>query len=99
MDTPVIGKSIKVWLPGETPWAEVIATNEDGTFLAKIANTLLPEMSQVERAIYCGCPGVNIPTTKHKFKFGDLIRFMKDPEYNVYIPVTTFASDTGKASA
>lgn len=41
MTTPKIGETVKVWLPGETPWAECVAVNPDGSWLGRIDNDLV----------------------------------------------------------
>lgn len=38
---PTIGNAVKVCLPGETPWAECVAVNADGSWLGRIDNNLV----------------------------------------------------------
>lgn len=40
-DKPEIGESIKVWLPGESPWVDVIGRLPDGRILGSIQNDLV----------------------------------------------------------
>lgn len=37
---PIVGKGVKVWLTGETPWAEVIFKLPDGRWIGRIDNDL-----------------------------------------------------------
>lgn len=41
MRTYNIGDDVKVWLPGESPWAIVLAPLPDGRLLARINNDLM----------------------------------------------------------
>lgn len=36
-----VGEDVKVWLPGESPWAIVLAELPDGRLLARINNDLM----------------------------------------------------------
>lgn len=47
------GDYVKVSLPGETPWAEVLAV-EPGGFVGRIANKLFTEYSDQDRQAWCG---------------------------------------------
>lgn len=46
---PEVGEYIKVWLPGETPWAECVSLNPDGSWQGRIANHLFAQRSEFER--------------------------------------------------
>jgi hypothetical protein len=54
-----VGELVKVSLPGESPWAEVIEIYPDGTWLGRIDNHLWGGNAVVD----------------HDYKFGDLILF------------------------
>lgn len=41
MNTPEIGSHIKVFIPGESPWAIVVATEDDGRVAARFDNHLV----------------------------------------------------------
>lgn len=36
-----IGEMAKVWLPGETPWAECMGTKPNGTWIGRLDNDLV----------------------------------------------------------
>lgn len=75
MTTPAPGSFAKVFLPGESPWAEVIKVNENGTWIGRIANRLFAEMTDAERDVQAGggsccmthscTPGSATPAGRH----------------------------------
>lgn len=79
---PVPGAFAKVSLPGETPWAECVKVNEDGTWLGRIANHLFAEMTDAERdaviAPTFGRGGAPLPRL-HSYKQDDLVLWRKEP--------------------
>ena len=95
-----VGESVKVWLPGETPWAECVATYPDGTWEGRIANRLFAEMSDEERATILGVmwsipivpgPKPRLATAEdlprlHSFKEGQVVRFRRDEDNGVWEP-------------
>jgi hypothetical protein len=100
MTMPKIGEFIKVWLPGESPWAECVSVNHDGTWEGRIANRLFAEMSDEERATIIGemwcipiipghkprlMTGADLPRL-HDFKHGQVVRFRRSTEAPVWEP-------------
>lgn len=62
---------IKCRLPGETPWARIVAVHPDGSVSAELANRLMPERTADElREIF----GATIPVL-HAYKRGDVELF------------------------
>lgn len=86
-ELPKLGECVKVCLPGETPWAEVIAVNER-TFIGKIVNKLYREFSEIEKAKFLkdGFGTVKQLPELHKYKFGDEITFRRDENDLVWEP-------------
>ena len=41
MATPSVGETVKVWLPGESPWAECVAVLGDGSWIGRLDNDLV----------------------------------------------------------
>lgn len=82
----MIGETIKVYLPGESPWAEITA-EEDGRVKARILNKLFHEFSEHEQARWLGDHfGTVKPLERlHSYKQGDELWFTKD-EHNNWIP-------------
>ena len=39
--TPSVGEAVKVWLPGESPWAECVAVLADGSWIGRLDNDLV----------------------------------------------------------
>lgn len=72
-----IGSLIKVGLPGETPWAEVVSIVDAKSFIGRIDNKLFREYSEIEKARFLSD---NFGTVKslpelHKYKKDDLVLF------------------------
>jgi hypothetical protein len=97
---PEIGESVKVWLPGETPWAECVAVHPDGTWEGRIANRLFAEMTDEERALIVGemwdipvIPGpkprlatvADLPRL-HSYKQDQVVRFRQSTAAPVWEP-------------
>lgn len=38
---PKVGECVQFWLPGESPWVEVVAVLPDGSFIGRIDNDLI----------------------------------------------------------
>lgn len=86
---PAIGDTIKVHLPGESPWAECLAVHDDGSWDGKIINKLIHEYSEHERAQFTKrWFGTAQPLPKaHDFKQGQIIRFCPDEDMpHVWVP-------------
>jgi hypothetical protein len=71
---PQIGESVKVHLPSESPWADCVATNADGSWIGEIHNDL-------------------VNTRNHGLKFGDRVRFIRDPDPTLPIWVAAFLTN------
>ena len=87
----VIGDCIKVFLPGESPWAEVIQISED-MVKAKIVNTLFHEHTKEQQAEFTSD---NFDTAEplprlHNFKQGEEIWFERG-EFGEWVPVANQA--------
>lgn len=100
LPNPEVGKMVKVWLPGETPWAECIAVHPDGTWEGRIANRLFAEMSDEERALVLGemwnipiVPGpkprlasaADLPRL-HGYKQDQVVRFRRGSDTPIWEP-------------
>jgi hypothetical protein len=73
-----VGELYKVYLPGETPWAECLALHEDGTWEGRIDNKLIGSMTEAERAAVAAdmFPGsIGFLPSLHNFKENDVVRF------------------------
>lgn len=73
------GDAIKVFLPGESPWAIVVKVHKDGSFDGKIDNKLRTDMSEHEMAQFTKkfFGTVKPLPVLHDYHFGDIIRFCK----------------------
>lgn len=89
MTIPTVGSHIKVYLPGESPWAEVLEVN--GPLVkARIVNKLFREYSREEQR---GWTGDNFGTPEplpelHTFKKGDELWFERQGKFNNWQPVS-----------
>ena len=83
-----IGDMIKVFLPGESPWAEVIEINEP-LFKGRIANRLFHEMSFESQGEFTGDNfGTADPLPKlHDFKQDDEVWFERQGKHQSWEPV------------
>lgn len=85
-----VGEFYKVFLPGESPWAECVAVHPDGTWEGRIDNTLIGSMSEADRlkvgkAMFDGAT-TPLPSL-HGFKRNDVVRFKRsDDEFKVWVP-------------
>lgn len=72
----MIGQSIKVLLPGERPWVQVIEEADD-KFKGKIINTLFRELSEHEQARFMKRETGEVQQLPelHSFKKGDEVWF------------------------
>lgn len=82
-----IGDTIKVFLPGESPWAEIVEVDE-AMVKARIINKLFTEYSGEEQAEFTGREfGTAEPLAKlHDFKQGDEVWFEKG-KFDEWVPV------------
>lgn len=75
-EKPEIGEMIKVFLPGESPWAECVAVEPDGTWHGRIDNFLIAQSDELRQAIVDRDWGGGEPLKKlHGFKQNDVVRF------------------------
>lgn len=77
-----IGDIIKVYLPGESPWAECISMNEDGSFIGKIANELIATNLELRKS-FSKKMGGELLESLHDFKKNDLVLF-KEKDYGEF---------------
>lgn len=96
MESVILGKSYKVHLPGESPWAECLAIHDDGTWEGRIDNELVGSKTEVERRHLAselfGENSTPIPSL-HDFRFGDIVRFKieKATGYEIWVPAEPIA--------
>lgn len=74
---PVVGAFIKVWLPGETPFAECLAVYDDGTWQGRIDNHLVAQRSDADRAkigqrLFPDSDAAPLPSL-HNYRQGDIV--------------------------
>ena len=83
----MIGDTIKVYLPGESPWAEVME-EANGTVKARIINKLFNEYSEHEQAQFMKREMGDVKPLEqlHVFRKGDEIWFRKG-DYDEWVPV------------
>ena len=75
--TPGIGQEVKVWLPGEWPWAECVSQEGDGTWHGRILNQTVAESASVRASLSSEWFDSPEPLPKlHEFKLGDLVHFV-----------------------
>lgn len=74
---PDIGELIKVSLPGEAPWVEVISHTEEG-FMGRIENKLFNELSEFEKAHFLKNEWGTVKALPklHDYKREDIIEFV-----------------------
>lgn len=85
-----VGESLKVWLPGESPWAECTAIYPDGSWDGRINNKLIAEYSDTERARFFkdSFGTTRSPPKLHDFKQGQVVRFARqiEDEIELWVP-------------
>ena len=90
---PKIGEMAKVFLPGESPWAECLVIHEDGTWEGGIRNTLFAqrpahERRQITDSMF-GVGGDALPSL-HNFKQDQVVRFKRRIDekngYEIWVP-------------
>lgn len=87
-----IGDQIKVFLPGESPWAEVVE-EADGMVKGRILNKLFHEHTPEQQAEFTGREfGTAEPLKKlYDFKQGDEVWFERG-EHNEWVPAPNQAA-------
>lgn len=88
---PQPGEYAKVFLPGESPWAECVRVNEDGTWLGRISNKLFHEMSEADRRAFLGehfKKDGPLPPKLHNFTQNEMVLFGVEHGngYSVWVP-------------
>ena len=80
-----IGEFVKVHLPGESPWAEVVTITDSG-FIGRIDNKLFHEMSEIEQARFNKDQfGTVKPLPQlHKHCENDLVEFVRNEEHGIW---------------
>lgn len=84
-----IGQFVKVFLPGESPWAEVVRFLPDGRWLGRIVNHLVSSDHEFSRQCSREWFGVDTPLPQlHDFKLDDLIIFerRKHDDFELWEP-------------
>lgn len=73
---PTVGQLAKVWLPGETPWAECMAVLADGKWVGRIDNKLIGESAEArEREGKLWGPNAGPLPKLHDFRQNQLVIF------------------------
>lgn len=82
-----IGGFVKVFLPGESPWTEVIILTADG-FMGRIDNKLLNEYSEFEQASFSktNFGTVSLLPILHTYKRNDVVEFAWEDEQGIFTP-------------
>jgi len=92
--TVAVGDLIKVLLPGERPWAEVLTVYPNGQIAARIDNKLFHEYSDDQRRDWeqgSFGEGGSIPKL-HDFKCDDVVVFEFDAEEGWWMPAESRGS-------
>lgn len=88
VEIPKRGDVVKVWLPGETPYAICVEEGE-GSWMGCILNKLFREYSEHEQARWLGKEWgkgfVKLPE-KHQYKKFDVLEFVRNEEYGTWEP-------------
>lgn len=88
---PEIGTYAKVWLPGESPWAECVGQLVNNMWVGRISNDLVGTMSDAERQAlteqWFGEGHRALPKL-HNFKRGDIVVFRAEQGdgYEIWVP-------------
>ena len=83
------GEFYKVVLPGETPWAQVVAVREDGTWEGRIDNKLVGSLPEAERAELSRLwfnSNEPLPSL-HNYKQHDVVRLGWSEKDRGYVPL------------
>lgn len=77
-EPPPVGAAVKVWVPGETPWAVCVFVYADGTWEGRIDNHLFGSALAAKRLQMVRDMGFDVqeaPDAAHNYKYGDVIRW------------------------
>lgn len=87
---PKVGDVYKVFLPGESPWAECVRVNADDTWEGKILNKLFHEhTADAQNAFLAETFGTAEPLPKlHDFKQDQIVKFKMEiaEDYEIFVP-------------
>jgi hypothetical protein len=86
---PKVGEMVKVWLPGETPWAECLAVLPDHQWVGRIDNELLAENAGWRAQIAKEQFNSDVPLAQlHNYKQNDRVIFEIEAGagYEVWVP-------------
>ena len=91
LPNPKVGETVKVYLRGESPWAECVALHDDGSWEGRIVNRLVAERSEQERrdaARHAGFGGDRPMPSLHNYRQGQTIRFKRLAAvyYEIWVP-------------
>lgn len=76
MTPPAVGAIAKVLLPGESPWAECVAVEPDGSWQGRIVNWLVGQDPKLRQALVDRDWGGGEPLPQlHDFKQDQIVRF------------------------
>ena len=93
----MIGSYAKVFLPGESPWAECVAIYEDGTWDGRIDNRLFAELSEHEQARFMKRIFRSVaPLPRlHDYHQNQIVRFKREltPDYEIWVPYDKLPPD------
>jgi hypothetical protein len=86
-----MAEMMKIWLPGETPWAEVLSANPDGSRTVRIDNKVAGDYSADEfRQMLAKMFGRDADPRdkhdyrKHAYKFNEVVTVALNPEHQVW---------------
>lgn len=83
-----VGQRVKVSLPGESPWAEVVEITDRG-FKGRVDNKLLREYSEIEKAAFSKkfFGTVQKLPELHDYKYNDILEFAWCDKYSRYLTI------------
>lgn len=96
-EAPELGTAVKVWLPGETPFAIVVERFDDGSWRGRIDNYLLPELSPDELKRLFGL--IHIDVQDHGYRCGQEVKFRWRAVDRIWIPDRRQGAQDRRASA
>lgn len=87
------GDFVKMRLPGESPWGEVVKVSPDGAALLRIDNKVEGDLSDLQRearlaAMWGGTLPDPVPPRRHGHKYNDLL-LCRANEHGLWAPVET----------
>jgi len=83
---PDVGASVKVFLPGESPWAECVTILPDGRWIGRIENKLVAQSPEVRQQIAAHFGRLNDELPKlHDYEQNDLVLLVAVPLDDVWL--------------